>query len=519
MLCLVLAAVLAPALLETRASAAPLSVDPAALPLIATVDPRFQSYNIEMAEVVGGEFWKPAAKPSDNAAQGPTTTIPSARDPAGMFGTRPPIDLRDPRLRNLAAALGAAYLRVSGDWANGIYFWDSDDPAPVTPPPGFEGVLTRRAWKGVVDFAQAVDARLVTSFAVGAGVRDAGGTWTPAQARALIAYTQSLGGAIAAAEFFNEPSFAATIDGRPYGAAAYARDTAVFRQFIATVAPGTPIVGPGSAGEGLSLLPLPMLSTAELLAAEPRPQVDVFSYHSYAAASQRCAALGAGVARTTPAAALSEDWLARPDRIRAFYQGLRDRFAPSRPIWVTETAEAACGGDPWASRFRDSFRYLDQLGRLAKAGIAAVFHNTLAASDYGLLDERDLTPRPDYWAALLWRRLMGPAVLDAGPARPGLHLYAQCLPDMPGGVTLLVINTSRTKAAEVALPLPAERYTLTARTLDDGWVRLNGSVLRARKDGTIPQIAGERIPPGRVDIAPESIAFLAVAEAGNGACR
>jgi hypothetical protein len=33
----------------------------------------------------------------------------------------------------------------------------------------------------------------------------------------------------------------------------------------------------------------------------------------------------------------------------------------------------------------------DQLRRLAKAGVQVVMHNTLAASDYGLLDETTLT--------------------------------------------------------------------------------------------------------------------------------
>ncbi|PYQ20217.1 MAG: hypothetical protein DMF81_19290 [Acidobacteria bacterium] len=63
-------------------------------------------------------------------------------------------------------------------------------------------------------------------------------------------------------------------------------------------------------------------------------------------------------------------------------------------MWLTETADAACGGNPWASSFLDTFRYLDQLGRLARQGVQVVAHNTLVASDYGLLDEGDLTPKP-----------------------------------------------------------------------------------------------------------------------------
>ena len=79
-------------------------------------------------------------------------------------------------------------------------------------------------------------------------------------------------------------------------------------------------------------------------------------------------------------------------------------------------------------------------------------HNTLAASDYGLLDERTLEPRPDYWGALLWRRLMGRVVLEAGlPVQSGLHVYAHCQRDAPGGVTLLVINNDRTARARWCL--------------------------------------------------------------------
>src|SRR6185312_15715987 len=169
-----------------------------------------------------------------------------------------------------------------------------------------------------------------------------------------------------------------------YDAAAYARDIAVFRPFIKETAPEIVFLGPGSVGEGMSLAPpsMSMLKTEDLLKATG-PVFDVFSYHSYGAVSKRCAAMGAS-ATTASGAALSEEWLSRVDRIEAFYAGLRDQFEPSKPLWNTETAAAACGGDPWSSTFLDTFRYLDQLGRLARAGVRIVMHNTLAASDYGL---------------------------------------------------------------------------------------------------------------------------------------
>ncbi|MEY2116814.1 MULTISPECIES: hypothetical protein [Rhodanobacter] len=516
---------------STPAPAPTIRLAPATLPAIATVDARYQSYNVEMAEVVGGNFWKPYTAQSiaamkAKAGAGAATTGVAGQDPT-MFQARAPIDLSNPRLRKLAGALGPAYMRTSGTWANTVYFHDADGPAPAEVPQGFQGVLERRPWKGVIDFAQAVDARLVTSFAIGAGVRDQNGVWTSEQARKFVAYTKMAGGHIAAAEFFNEPDMP-VYGGAPKGYTAqdYARDFAVFSAFARKAAPDMRIVGPGSVGEGVLMpamggggLAAGLVRTADMLAATPKPAFDVFSYHFYGAASIRCASMGAG-AQTTAADALSEAWLARTDSSYDFYvKGLRDRYVPGKPVWITETADAACGGNPWAATFLDSFRYLDQLGRLARRGVSVVFHNTLASSEYGLLDQNTFAPRPNYWAALLWHQLMGATVLDAGPSRPGLHLYAQCLPGHAGGVTVLAINNSRTQPAAIELPLPARRYTLGAAKLEDGQVQLNGHTLALAAGDALPPLQGAAEAAGRAALAPATITFFAMAGAANPACH
>ena len=176
-----------------------ISVAPANMARIGTVDERFQSFNVEMLEVTGGKFWKPykdldpesKAKPAANQS---SSSTPDGMDP-GMYKYRPPIDLTNSRLRKLAAALAPAYMRVSGTWANTTYFFDSDTAAPTTPPKGFDGVLTRQQWKGVVDFSRAVDAKIITSFATSPGTRDADVVWTPTEARKFLVYTKSIGGA------------------------------------------------------------------------------------------------------------------------------------------------------------------------------------------------------------------------------------------------------------------------------------------------------------------------------------
>lgn len=500
------------------------NISPETMPKVGTIDERFQSYNIETVEITGGRFWKPYASfgPPESRAQKPNAapTAPGGMDPS-LYEYRPPLDLSNARLRRLAAALGPAYVRVSGTWMNTTYFQDSDAPAPATAPKGFNSVLTRKEWKGVLDFAAFANAQLVTSFAISAGTRDAEGIWTPAQAKELADYTKSLGGSIAAAEFMNEPTFP-TMGGAPagYDAAAYARDFAVFRQFAAKELPGMKILGPGGVGEGSLNIPASMhpLKSDDILVATG-PTFTDFSYHLYAGVSHRCGQMGAE-ATTTPDAALSDDWLSRAGKIQAYYAAIRDRGLPGRPIWLTETAQAACGGDRWASTFLDTFRYLNQLGALAKSGVQVHMHNTLAASDYGLLDEKTYEPRPDYWAALLWRKLMGTTVLDPGPSSASsLHLYAQCLRNMPGGVALLAINADKSSSHMIEIPAKADRYTLTSAELESKTVALNGRELKLGSGDSLPALKAQPVKAGQLSLAPASITFLAFPKADNASCR
>src|ERR1700693_4237086 len=508
----------------TRLVGRVVSLDPVKMARIGTVDERFQSYNIEMVEVIGGRFWKPYGS-TTNESKAQESASRAGFAPAGidpnLYQYRAPIDLSNPRLRKLAAALSPAYVRVSGTWANGAYFQDSENAAPANAPSGFSGLLTREEWKGVIDFSHAVNAEIVTSVATGPGSRDTQGVWTSDQARQLFEYTKSAGGRIAASEFMNEPTYAA-MGGTPkgYDAASFGRDVAVFRTFLQKTPPDTLFLGAGSVGEGPFAMPMGggVLKSEDLLHAAG-PVFDVFSYHLYAAASERCASMGAS-SQTTVAAALSQDWLSRPEKIGAFYANLRDRFEPGKSLWITETADAACGGNPWASTFLDTFRYLVQHASLAQRGVKVSMHNTLASSDYGLLDENTFAPRPNYWAALLWRRLMGATVLDPHTSPiPNVYVYAHCLRNHPGGVTLLIINADRQQVHEITLPSDAERYTLTAKQLQDTSVQLNGKTLELNRDGDLPQFLGQSTRAGHISFAPTSITFLEIANADNSNCH
>jgi hypothetical protein len=115
---------------------------------------------------------------------------------------------------------------------------------------------------------------------------------------------------------------------------------------------------------------------------------------------------------------------------------------------------------------------------------------------------------------------MGATVLDSGvPIKECLHVYAHCLRDAPGGVALLAINNSRTQPSFLDLPLSAERYTLTSQKLDGPDAKLNGNELKLGPNDELPLIQGDRIRARVIELAPTSMTFLALANAGNISCR
>jgi len=473
---------------------------------LGTVDARYQGYNIEMVEITGGRFWAPYGGPADE-----------------RYRQRPPIDLTDQRLIALAKGLGPSLMRISGTWANNTYL-EAEGEHLSAPPAGFVQVLTRDQWKSVVTFSKAANAPIVTSFAVSNGTRGADGVWNTEQAQRRLDLTRAAGGSIYAAEFFNEANMPSAAPEMPkhYTATNYGAEFRIFRDWARKNAPEMKILGVGGVGEAglLKDVPVPAefgshVSTEDMMAANPG-SLDVVSYHFYGSVSQRC--LGLGIGTAVKANALSAEWLDMTVRDFKYYAALRDKFEPGKPMWNTETAQAACGGSPWASTFLDTFRYLNQNGVLAQLGLQAIQHNTLAASDYALIDRDTMTPRPNYWAAVLWKRTMGTTVL-ASPRSPSpaLRLYAHCQAGKPGGVAVMALNTGEAPQ-RLSLGGKALAWTMTGRPIDTRAVLINGKAPGLDSNGALTGLGGVAVA-GTANVPGQSIGFYSVAGANNPACR
>jgi heparanase len=485
-------------------------LDARSLPAVRSIDDRYQSFQVGFSHLTGGDTWISYDRLPSAGAQGSDGL-------SGIRQARAPADLGNRKLRALVKELGPFYVRYSGTTANSVYFHDSDTTPPATAPEGFKHVLTRAAWKGAVDFARAVDAKIVTSFTNSPGVRDGSGAWTPGTAAPWIAYSRSIGGEIYAAELYNEPNApeeGIAPDG--HSAAEFARDFAIFRTFMASASPETKLAGPGVAKLGVGVSRIDRVSPADYAVATPAPKFDIISYHFYPALAERCAPATSPQGMSANRA-LTTDWLARPDAILAQHKELRDRAAPGAPIWITETGGAACGGLRWQPTFLDMFRYMDSLARQAKQGLDAIFTHALISGSNGVIDEQTFDPNASYWAAVLWRRLMGTQVLDAGPHRPGMQLYAHCLRGARGGVTLMALNLQEAPAT-VSVTGPADLYALTGAEMQGKTVLLNGRELALGAGDAMPDMVPRRVTGNQVALAPSSVNFIVLPQAGNPAC-
>lgn len=497
---------------EDRAAAG-YQIDAGSLPLVRETDERFQSFQIGMSHLTGGETWR-AYKDNKQEGQGqPPKNFDAVRE------KREPTNLGNTRLHRLTAALAPLYIRYGGTTTNSVYFQDNDQPRLSEVPDGYQTILTRSDWKAAIEFADSVDAKVLTGFTVSSGVRDASGKWAPRMAAPWVAYTHQLGASLAAAELFNEPN--APEPGRmPKGQSAedFARDFAAFSHFMKDAAPETKLAGPGTATLGVPI-PIPSLegvSAEAYMSASPRPQFDIVSYHFYGALAERCAPANSPVGVSADDA-LTESWLARPDKQFQKVKALRDQYAPDAPIWLTETGAAACGGTRWQPSFLDTFRYLDTQARLAKQGLDVIVTHALISGSNGVIDEKTFEPNADYWAALLWRKFMGAKVLDAGPLTVGLHVYAHCQRDVQGGVAVLAINLQDAPAV-INVPKNSERYTLSAETLQSRTVLLNGTALSLSKDDALPAIVPVYAKAGAVTLPAHTVSFVTLPAANNPSC-
>ncbi|MFZ1866589.1 MAG: hypothetical protein WAU39_20380 [Polyangiales bacterium] len=470
--------------------------------IAATVDPRYLSVAVDMAQVVGGRFW---------SSSGQQEVIGEEEVPE--------YDFSRPRLRTLASHLAPAFLRIGGSDSDRVIYDMSDAPIEEAPE-GFEFVLNASQLDGVFEFAEALDFDVMFTLNAGVGVRDQSNAWTPEMARELVQYVVDNDYQVTLWELGNEWNLYGFILSLGLEVPQIVADFEAASALVDELDPDSLFGGPSSA-----YWPTPGEIIQEVypqfMSMGGADTIDVITWHYYPQQSQRCPF------RTDPyepEAILNAAGLDRGIGWAAEVEAVRDAQAPSMPIWLGETGHAQCGGQPGASdRFEGTFWWLDELGALARRGHQIVVRQTLSGSNYGLIDDQTLDPRPDYWASVLWRQLMGDRALDVDRSAvdENVRLYAHCTYQQPGAVTVLAINLDPEHSVRLeidGLGGSKDLYLLTADSLDSAELMLNGVVL-VDDDGALPDLSPDSIGNRPADLPPRSIAFVVFPDAGAVACQ
>jgi len=484
------------------------------LKTLRTINPQLLSYNVEMTEVTGGTFWK-AYTPGQIAGTEGFPLISFGKSDE-MHQWYDPIDSTNPRLIKLAKELGKCWIRVSGTWSTKTYY-DFDGHTNGVAPEGFDSVLTKDQWTNLLDFVKAVDGNLLISVANCDGIHAANEPWQPEQAKLIFDFSKEYGVPIEAVEFMNEPNLLA-YSGAPkdYTFEDFIRDQDIFTKWVHENYPECLVVGPCSVGcgkmgkidteKGLMKKLTSSMSTDKLLNGS-KEKMDVYSYHYYNGVSGRITTLP--FIHWSPSKAHSEGYLdAAPYTAKANVP-YRDKYAPGAEMWVTESGDAGGGGCEWASTYLDVFRTLNELGTFPTITNGVIFHNTLASSDYGWLKHGTFEPRPNYFAVLLWSRLMGTTVYDSEIAiQEGAHVFCHSRKDGKDGCVYLVINNSLTDTTKVELPKEALRYTLCGNgNVRNTSIYLNGTKLELGANDELPAMEGVKAS-GTIELAPGTCTFL-----------
>ena len=480
------------------------------LTYLRKVDPMLTSYNVEMTEVTGGTFWR-SYTPGQVAGTEPFVAGTSFDTMMEYF---PAIDLYHEKLRKLAKAIGPQWIRVSGSWATKTYY-DFDGATGGIAPEGFQSVLTKEQWIGVLDFVKFIGGKLLISMANCPGIHSREEEIKLDQAKLIFDFSKEYGVPVDAVEFVNEPNYI-DITGFPKGYTVedYGRDFDIFARWLRENYPEVLLVGPSSATTEKGIHPIlddsgkyvRMAPTTDMLNA-CKETCDIFSYHYYNGTSERGAAAGG---HWPVEMATSEDYLSVAECAVRYYLKMSAKYIPGSPLWVTESGDAACGGNTWGSTYLDVIRSANELGIFTKLTDGIIFHNTLASSDYGWLDHHSFDPRPNYFLILLWNQLVGDKVYNSGiEIQEGAHVYAFSRKDGKDGAVYLVINNSMAESTTVELPGSAEIYVLTGNgSLRSSTMCLNGKELVLDENSDLPALDGITVSAGKLEVAPGSCAFI-----------
>lgn len=439
------------------------------------------------------------------------------------------LNLTSPMMRTLARGLAPLLLRLGGTAADFLFFEEVPRGEPLlwqswNTPPQWNFVMTKNDVDNLVDFVGDVNWRLL--FDLNVLVRK-DGRWDPRNARRLIKYiVEKRYAPLFDWELGNEPNSLKHQTGRSVSAQQLATDFCSMVKLVGSYGAfnGSLYVGPGVTNPKRETIDMVNMDAMTYLlrylkGITPSSTLNAVTWHQYY--------MNGHIATLYDFKKYSN------------LHQLQDQIAAARavaqatgfghvPMWLGETGSAYGGGAKGLSdRFAATFYYLDKLGVSARYGLDAVVRQTWYGGHYAMLNQ-DMTPAPDYWVALLYRRLVSSNVVKVTlqPAPQSTNAYCHCSPSgCANGVTIFGLCmhdkdvTLRIEKVGAKFVTAVDLYLLTGADYGSNYgllspyVRVNfGAILRLTNAGKLPIVKPKSIKKQHdgfsVKILPYSLFFI-----------
>jgi len=478
--------------------------------VVKQVSDKFLSFSVDSALLTGGNWW----------SESNGLSLRARRD------TIQPYDFMQVKLISLARNLSPAYLRIGGSEADKIYY-DVKSEYDNTPPTNYSYLLKKSQWDQINTFVKNASLNFIFTLNAGSSTRDADKNWTVDNAKNLLEYSKNNSYPIDVLELGHEINAYGlnASSGDSISAVQYAKDIQTAKTLIDNYYSSALIAGPSSiyypsVGETVNIM--------DDFIKEIKNDIDIISWHYYPMQSDAC---------VLPTRRTREEYFTSPsvlDEVKEFESNIettKKNSSPNSKMWLTETGSSLCGGQKdISSKFISGFWWLDMLGSMAKKGQEVVIRDSLVGGENALIDSVTLTPKPDYWNSLMWKKFMGKKVVSVEvPSNDTLlRSYAHCTPSTytsykTGSVTVLAINMS-----EKSLRLTFDGITTTnmeaykIRTnyiLGENVLLNDNKVIKLDENSALPQFKPQVIKESYVDLLPKSYAFIVLPNANATACK
>jgi hypothetical protein len=445
------------------------------------------------------------------------------------------IDLADPAIMKLAAPFKGAVLRVGGTAGNHFHFALPTGMIPNgrnNTADSLGWTLQTRSWNGLYQFAKQHEMRLV--FQLNPYTRhpsELGTEWDSTNTAAFLKYIRDEGqhkeGVLVGFQFGNEPTLHNWTPDQTTGvvkprqlSAAYSSLVRLMHETFGANKSGLLVQGPDSC---CSPLDSPFLLD---FLVRSHGSLDEVSVHYYPYSKHHD---GCEMQRyITPA-----DFDSSLSGLRTYVE-IKDRLMMNKPLVLSESAGASCGGcGNVTNAFVGTLWFQAFLGEVSAMGYHQFYRQQLFGNnDYSLVSttDKDAGPsgyhaNPDYFLTILWRQLVGPAVLEASSNKGKLQrVYAACSQvGRPGAVAIVFANWASSHSSiewQLSDQHQSSRrhvYILTSDSLHSRQVRLNGGDWLASASQLKPKVELRSSSP-RLRVPAYSAGFIVLLDALAPAC-